>query len=206
MSKKRKNSENDANTLQDEPYILYENSLNKNTDFLEYRVRDVFFHSFLTKVLHQGLRAPFNFDHMFKIPKYLEYDSIIRDMNTIMTSEYKKDILNGKKSIYDFYQKLTGFRFKMGIFLIFISEVIVVLIPTLLKSLISWLEVGLEDLDGSQKYEGLIITALISLVVIISKLSLFSGRFFLVQAQVHGIAFAFVSLSDSSRNISSFSR
>ena len=183
--------EQNSKKLEGEPYILYENSVNKDTEFLGYAAKDVIFHSFLTKVLNQGLKTPFNFNHMFKLPKYLQYENIVRQMNSLMTPEYKEDILSGKKSIYSFYHQLVGFRLKLGVLLTFISEVVLVLLPPLLKRLISWIE-GFEDEDSGERYEGIMITSLISLVITISKLSLFASRYYSIQAQVHAQAFAYV--------------
>ena len=186
-------TEEETEALEEEPYILYERSENKDKDFLGYGLMDVVFHNFLNKILYQGLREPFNFNHMYKLPKYLEFEDITLQMKALMTPEFKNDILSNKKSIYHFYHKLTGFRFNFGVFLTFISEVIIVFLPPLLKRLITWIDKDLEGADSADKYEGVMTTGLVSLVIIISKLTLFSSRYYLMQAQTHAQAFAYVS-------------
>ena len=192
-SETKKSKKSEKVETEEEPYVLYEKSVNKDQEFLGYGFMDVVFHNFLNKVLYQGLREPFNFNHMYKLPNYLEFNEIIKQMDTLMTPEFKNEVLNNKKSMFDFYQKLIGFRLKLGVFLTFVSEVIIVFLPLLLKRLISWVEEDLEGADSSKRYEGVITTGLISLVIIISKLTLFSSRYFLMQAQIHAQAFAYVS-------------
>ena len=190
---KQKGPKNSSTQEQEEePYLLYGRSENKNIDFLGSGLKEIIFHKFLNKILKQGLKEPFNFNHMFKIPKYLEYDSILHQINTLMTDDYKKSILNKEKTIYDFYHKLVGSRYKVGLFLTFISDVIVVLLPLLLKSLITWVEEDIENQDSGNKYKGLIIAALLSLVIVVSKLSYFASSYYLTQSQVQAQAFSFV--------------
>ena len=155
-------------------------------------IKNIVFHTFLNKILVQGQREPFNFDKMYKLPKYLEFDDIVKQMDSVMTPEYKNDILNNKKSVYSFYHKLLGPRLKIGVVLTFISEVIIAFLAPLLKRLITWIEKDIDHADKAQRYEGVITTALISLVIIVSKLSFLASRYYILQAQIHVQAFAYV--------------
>ena len=180
--------------LDSEPCVLYENSINKDTEFLGYGIGNIVCHSFLNKVLDQGLKRPFNFDCMYKLPKYLEYTQIEHKTGQLLTPESRQKILEDKKSIFGLYHDLIGFKFKLGVFFAVSSRIMIVLLPVLLRWLIEWLEERGEG--GSYEDDdlrGIYIASLITGLMVVNKLFFFVGRYYLLQMQVYAQAFAFVS-------------
>ena len=190
QAKDSKGSQLDA-----EPCVLYENSINKDTEFLGYGIGNIACHSFLNKVLQQGLKRPFNFDCMYKLPKYLEYTQIEERASELMTPEYKQLIIEDKKSIFDLYHQLVGFKYKVGVFFGTSSRTMIVLLPVLLKWLIEWMEEREEaENPEDENLRGIFYAALITGLMVTNKLFFFIGRYFLLQMQAYAQAFAFVRL------------
>ena len=69
------------------------------------------------------------------------------------------------------------------------SEFVMVFLPWLIKWLIEWIE---EDGFVNDIEQGIKISALLSAVLILSKVCLFSGKFYNLQMRAYAQAFAYV--------------
>ena len=175
--------------LEKEPYLLYQRSPNRHEELITPGLRNIVCHSFLNKILNQGLKEPFNFDHMYKLPDSMDFDQVSAKTKRLMTPQVKADIINKKSSIFDLYHKFVGSGQKAGILFLFMSEFVMVSLPWLIKWLIEWIEEeGYEDNVG----QGVKLSALITFVLILSKVCLFTGKFYVLQMMACAKAFAYV--------------
>ena len=177
-----------------EPYMLYQASENKNINFLGVSFKEILMHTFLNKVLIQGLKEPFNFNHLFKLPSFMEYPQIKERITALMTPQFKEAILSKKSNICNFYHQFLGYRFKLNVIFIALSDIVIIFIPILLKSFIDWIEEESAEsgFSSESSYRGMYLAGLISLVLIASKIFLFIGRYYLLLTQAVVRAFAYV--------------
>ena len=193
-----KSAKQNQDQLDDEPYILYQKSANKSTKLFQYSFMDIICHSFLSKILTQGLREPFNFNHMYQLPKSLEYHTLKQRIKEMLTPEWREKIISRKSTIYHFYHRFLGNEFKFSVFLRCLSDVVIIFIPMLLREFINWIEEEGERAAGGgvegHTWRGVTIVGLISLTLIGSKLFLFIGRFYLHLMQTLVRGFTYVSL------------
>ena len=185
------NNKKKKEQLTKEPSILREQSINKNVDFIGTSLRDRLYQPFLDKVLNQGLKEPFNFNHLFKMPEYMSYEAISAKMKRMMTPQVKKDIISGRKTLFKFYEAFLGKERLIGNVLMTLSENIAILIPIILKRLIDWIE-DFEAKSSADRWKGIRLAFYLSFVMILTKLLLFSSRYYVLVIQVYAQAFAAV--------------
>ena len=227
MSKRSKKTQQNRKGLEEagnqkegthEPYRQFEDSRNKDTPLLASSMKEKVFHSYLDKVLEQGLKEPFGFNHLFGIPEELTYKAIAEKLEDTMTPQTRREILSCPNSdkFFEYYHEFLGPDRKIGIFFSILAQNLQILIPLFIKYLIQWVEEfdsananqfsqGLlkdESLaEGSQgvpqlKVKGLLVALGFTLALILSKAVFYLSKYYCVKSQVYVQAFVPVSFKN----------
>ena len=128
-----------------EPYLLFQNSINKDKYLVEPGFFKQTFITYTNKLVNIGRKTPLQFEHLFKMSDDLKYQYNSQESEK-MIKKYQDQLIKGKLSFTDIVFKLirkTGFISQnVAYCLAYFSQIPV---PLIIKFLLQWLETNYEE-------------------------------------------------------------
>lgn len=145
-------------SLKKEPYILHQESKNREIPFKKDTISAMIFKTNLTKIIKDRLNyGEFGFEHLYQVKEKYTFNSISKKLK-----DFIENTSTGKK----FSEKKTGFstmlfhclgwEFKRGILLEAIFNILFLPMPILIKYFIEWLESPEDEFSIGMYYAGII--------------------------------------------------
>lgn len=141
-----------------EPYILFEKSPNKDTDYMQGHFLDKIVFTSCKKILNTAQKHSIDFDDLYKPPKEITYAYASPKIENFVKQNNKKP--KNRRLMFRTLTRLTNsYHYNIGFFFSIIPFLLQIPVPILVKKTIEWIS----DKKAESK-EGYLLALILSLI------------------------------------------